>query len=300
MLAFRRLYTSLSFVIMTCSVSIYVAAAPQHGTSAPAFSQVVPLINQLENTLDGQISVAVLASNQEWSWQYQGQSSVAMMSTFKPFACGKLLSDLEQGKLTQSQRVQIKASQLQAYSPVSRDWLNQPVSYQQACEATLRTSDNTAANIVLEGIGGPVQLTQFFRQIGDNRSRLDDIEPTLNHVAPGELNNTSHALAMVHSLRQLTFGEALSQPSQQQLLAWMKANQVSDNLLRAVLPSGWQIADRSGAGNAGNRGIIAVIWPKAYEPVVMAIYIQHANAEMAQLDQAIADVGQVIFTAMTQ
>ncbi|WP_158587170.1 class A beta-lactamase [Motilimonas pumila] len=270
--------------------------------SPPSFTQVLPQVKTLQGQVQGQISLAVMASDGAWLWHYQGQTSVALMSTFKPFACAKLLNDFEQGRVSKEHKVMVEADTLQAYSPVAKDWLNQAVSYQQACEATLRTSDNTAANIVLEGIGGPQGLTGFFRDIGDNRSRLDDIEPKLNQVALGETNNTSHAIALVQSLQRLTFGRVLTTGSQEQLLTWMKANQVSDNLLRASLPEGWRIADRSGAGKQGDRGIIAVVWPDntgGYsQPVIMAIYIQHAKADMAQLDQAIAAIGASLFNVM--
>ncbi|MEX6508620.1 hypothetical protein [Jiella sp. M17.18] len=70
------------------------------------------------------------------------------------------------------------------------------------------------------------------------------------------------------------------------------ADQVAGPLLRSVLPEGWRIADRSGAGGHGTRGIIAVIWPPKAKPLVAAIYITGTNASMDERNHAIAEIGK--------
>jgi len=53
-------------------------------------------------------------------------------------------------------------------------------------------------------------------------------------------------------------------------------NKVSDSLLRSVQPKGWLIADRSGAGGFGSRGITAVSFIKrtnsAVSSIIAAVY----------------------------
>ena len=43
-------------------------------------------------------------------------------------------------------------------------------------------SDNTAGNLLLASLGGPAGLTTFARSLGDQRTRLDRIEPDLNQA----------------------------------------------------------------------------------------------------------------------
>lgn len=57
----------------------------------------------------------------------------------------------------------VKQSDLVTYSPVTEAWLDQKVSLNQLCEAAMRTSDNTAANKVLEALGGPGAVMAFLR-----------------------------------------------------------------------------------------------------------------------------------------
>lgn len=115
-------------------------------------------------------------------------------------------------------------------------------------------SDNTAANLLLNVLGGPQKLTEFLGNINDPVTRLDRLEPMLNESQPGDARDTTTPDAMAKTLRTLLTGDALTSGSQQQLMDWMEADQVGGPLLRAILPNGWFIADKTGAGQRGSRG----------------------------------------------
>ena len=56
------------------------------------------------------------------------------------------------------------------------------VTLREACAASVSWSDNTAANIVTDAIGGPQAFTVFMRDIGDPHTRLDRKEPEMNEA----------------------------------------------------------------------------------------------------------------------
>lgn len=76
----------------------------------------------------------------------------------------------------------------------------------------------------------------------------------------------------------------------------MKDDKVADALLRSVLPAGWIIGDKTGAGGYGSRSIVAVVWPPKRQPLVISIYITQTKASMARSNQAIARIGAAIFS----
>lgn len=257
------------------------------------------VIAHQEQLLDGIIGVALHDTATGKTWSYNGNSLFPIVSTFKTLACAKLLNDVEQKKLALTDSITITPSQLVTYSPVTEQHINRVFSFQQACDATMATSDNTAANIVLSAIGGPKSLTQFIAQLGDDTTRLDRIEPGLNEAKDGDLRDTTTPLAINATLDTLLLGSRLTEPSKQQLITWMKSNSVSGSLLRSVLPEQWQIADRSGAGGFGARAITAVVWPKQHQPLVMSIYIKQTAASFELRNQAIARIGEQIFSTFT-
>ena len=97
--------------------------------------------------------------------------------------------------------------------------------------------------------------------MGDHVTRLDRWEPELNEAIPNDERDTTMPAAMATTLRKLLTGELLTLASRQQLIDWMEADKVAGPLLRSALPAGWFIADKSGAGERGSRGIIAAPVP---------------------------------------
>jgi len=261
---------------------------------------IVSEIKKQEHQLGARIGVSVYDATNNKLWNYNGDSPFPLMSTFKTLACAKLLADVEKGLQTFEASVVITTNSLVDWSPITKKRIGENFTLKQACSAAMIMSDNTAANIVLTGIKGPKALTQFMRSIGDNITRLDRIEPDLNEALDGDKRDTTTPNAIAKSLHVLLFGEVLSQTSKVQLKQWMIDNQITGSLLRSVLPNGWSIADRSGAGGFGSRGITAVVWSDKRTPLIISIYLTQTDASFAQRNKAIADIGKEIFNVYSK
>jgi beta-lactamase class A/beta-lactamase class A CARB-5 len=90
----------------------------------------------------------------------------------------------------------------------------------------------------------------------------------MNEGKPGDLRDTTTPEAMTQTIRELVLGAALDDKSSRQLTDWLLSNEVGDPLLRAGVPGDWKVADRTGNGGFGTRGIMAVIWPPQRTPVI--------------------------------
>ncbi|MEC9462384.1 MAG: class A beta-lactamase [Pseudomonadota bacterium] len=199
------------------------------------------------------------------------------------------------GEAVLAKKITIREADLRPHSPVTEKRVGTSISTRALCEMTLRTSDNAAANAVLKALGGPAEVTGFLRQIGDETTRLDRYEPELNEAKPGDPSDTTTPQAMAGTLRRLLLQDALGPQSREQLEDWMAANAVAGGLLRSRLPAGWQIADRSGAGGHGTRGVIALVRPPQGAPLVIAIYMDGTKHPLKVRDAAIAEIGAAIF-----
>ena len=170
----------------------------------------------------------------------------------------------------------------------------------ELCDATMTTSDNTAANLVLQALGGPSAVTTFVRGMGDATTRLDRFETELNEASPGDARDTTTPNAMLGTLEKLVLGDVLSDDARQQLEAWMKGNTVADGLFRAAMPFDWVIADRTGAGGYGSRAITAIIWPPEQAPTVVVFYITDTEASFEARNAAIASLGEVVQEVLSE
>ncbi len=141
-------------------------------------------------------------------------------------------------------------------------------------------------------------LTDYFRSLGDQVSRLDRNETDLNENLPGDPRDTTTPAAAVADLDKLLLGDAMKPDAREQLKQWMLNDAVSGPLLRAAAPSNWRIADKTGAGERGSRGIVAVMWPPDRAPIVTAIYIRQTAASLDERNAAIARIGAALVRAL--
>jgi beta-lactamase class A len=166
------------------------------------------------------------------------------------------------------------------------------------CAAAIEQSDNTAGNLLLDAIGGPSGLTNFVRALGDSTTRLDRKEPELNSAMPGDERDTTTAAGMVASMRQLLVGTTLSPSSRQQLEAWLQANETGAAMIRAGVPKGWVVGDKTGRGANGATNDIAILYPPARGPILLAIYSAGSQATASDCVAAIAEVSKVVVESL--
>nr|AMP54136.1 CARB-PSE [uncultured bacterium] len=267
---------------------IYVQAA------VASEDPVLEAARQAEAQLDARVGLAVYDTGSGANWLFNADGSFPMGSTFKVLACGVLLARADAGDEDLDRFVEIVQTDLVTYSPVTETWVGRNVSLGEICAATMRTSDNTAANKVLEALGGPGSLTAFLRSLGDQTTRLDRWETDLNEGTPGDPRDTTSPAAMAASFQKFVLGDVLSTSSRETLTDWLLGNEVGGPLLRAGLPEDWRIGDRTGAGGHGSRGIVAVLWPPGRAPLIAAIYLTETQATLEGRDAAIAAIGRAI------
>ncbi|HTR08270.1 MAG TPA: class A beta-lactamase [Paraburkholderia sp.] len=266
-------------------------ASPQRD-AAPA-GALEKQLAAIEAQVGGRLGVAILdtAGGQARGWRMHER--FPMCSTFKFLLASAVLARKDRGDEDLARRIVYSPAQVVAWSPVSGPHAGRDgMTVAGLCEAALTHSDNTAANLLLESIGGPAAVTTFARSLGDTVTRLDRNEPTLNEAVEGDPRDTTTPAAMLADMRDLLLGKQLAAASREQLIAWLVANQTGDARLRAGLPKDWRVGDKTGTGDRGTANDIAIIWPTGRAPILVATYLTGAtHASPAQRDAAIAKVG---------
>ncbi|CEO39784.1 class A beta-lactamase [Photobacterium kishitanii] len=253
-------------------------------------------LRHTEQQIQGQIGVAIIDTQQHSQWNFNGSNHFPMMSAFKTLACANVLYDVQQHKLSLTNKIKVTKAGLINWNPITQNFVGGQMSLQSVCGAAMFMSDNYAANLVLEQIGGPQGLTEFLRTIGDKKTRLDHFEPKLNYVEKGALNDTTTPIAMMNTIKKLLTGNVLDSENKAQLQLWMTNNMVSDDLARAVLPRGWKIADRSGGGVNGSRTLTAMVWNEHQQPLFIGIFIANSKLKtLPELNRVVASISAKIF-----
>jgi beta-lactamase class A len=160
------------------------------------------------------------------------------------------------------------------------------------CAAAISQSDNTAANLLLEAIGGPIGLTDFARSLDDAFTRLDRMEPELNTAAPGDERDTTTPAAMAGDLQRLLTSDVLVAESRTHLEAWMVANETGAKMIRASVPPDWKVGDKTGRNGKGAVNDIAIIRPPKGGPFFLAIYVDAPSQSPDGRDALVAEVAK--------
>jgi beta-lactamase class A len=252
----------------------------------------------LESATGGRLGVAALNTGGGAQVNYRADERFAFCSTFKLLAASALLkrSETETGLL--EQRIVYTKSEVAPYSPITAKHAGEGMALSDICAAGLQYSDNTAANVMIRLLGGPPGVTAFARSIGDEEFRLDRWETSLNDAVPGDPRDTTTPAAMMQDLQRLALGDGFGVPERARLVGWMRGNTTGEKRIRAGVPAGWSVADKTGSGDYGTTNDIGVVWPPGRAPIVLAIYFtQHAKAAPFR-DDVVATAARIVVEAL--
>jgi beta-lactamase class A len=155
-------------------------------------------------------------------------------------------------------------------------------------------------NLLLKQLGGPGAVNIYARSIGDGTFRLDRYEPELNTAIPGDLRDTSTPMAMRKSLHNLVLGNTLGLMQRKQLNTWLKNNTTGNATIRAGVPKGWIVGDKTGSGDYGTRNDIGVIWVPTCSPIVLAIYTTQNKKDAQTRNDVIASATSLLINEFAQ
>ncbi|PEL97410.1 class A beta-lactamase [Bacillus cereus] len=251
---------------------------------------------KLEKEYDAKLGIYALDTGTNQTIAYHSDDRFAFASTSKSLAVGALLRKNSLEAL--DQRITYTHEDLSNYNPITEKHVDTGMTLKELADASVRYSDSTAHNLILKQLGGPSEFEKILREMGDTVTTSERFEPELNEVHPGETHDTSTPEAIAKTLQSFTLGTALPIEKRELLVDWMKRNTTGDKLIRAGVPKGWEVADKTGAGSYGTRNDIAIIWPPNKKPIVLAILSNHDKEDAKYDAKLIADATKVVLNTL--
>ncbi|WP_370515471.1 class A beta-lactamase [Cyanobium sp. Copco_Reservoir_LC18] len=267
-----------------------VAAAP---AGSPAAAEAA--LAALEARSGGRLGVFAIDTASGARIGHRAGERFPLCSTFKAILAGAVLHRSQRQPGFLEQRIRFGRQDLVSHSPVAEQHLEGGLTVAEMAAATVQTSDNTAANQLMARLGGPAGLTAFARSIGNRTFRLDRWETALNSAIPGDPRDTDTPAGMGTSLQALVLGTALGPPQRQRLQDWLIGTTTGDRRVRAGVPSGWRVGDKTGTcGAYGTANDVAVLWPPDRAPIVLAVFHTQADPAAAAQDGVIAEAAAIV------
>lgn len=227
---------------------------------------------------------------------YNADERFAFASTYKALAAGVLFERETDAQLAAT--VHYTSADLVDYSPITGQHVTTGMSLHDVIAAALQYSDNTAANLMLKQLGGPAGLQKALRKLGDTTTNTDRPEPDVNTAIPGDLRDTTTPAAIGADLRRFVLGDALTPARRSAMKQLMLGNTTGAPWIRAGVPTGWTVADKTGNGGYGTRNDIAVAYRPNGDPVVISILSDRNVANAASDDGLLADATREVVAAL--
>ncbi|KRD99314.1 class A beta-lactamase [Priestia megaterium] len=288
-----KLKKMMPVLALSCAAAVSFSSSEVHAETVKCHRQETKSDREfakLEEKYDANLGVFALDTGTNKTVTYHPDERFAYASTHKALAVGALLQQKSIEDL--NERIFYTRDDLVNYNPITEKHVDTGMTLRELADASLRYSDNTAGNLILQQLGGPDGFKEALENIGDDVTLPERFEPDLNEVNPGETHDTSTPRALATSLQKYVLGQSLPEDKRALLTDWMKRNTTGDALIRAGVPKSWEVADKTGAGSYATRNDIAILWPPKGDPIVLAILSNRTEKDAEYNDKLIAEAAK--------
>jgi beta-lactamase class A len=209
-----------------------------------------------------------------------------------------VLEDFEEKKLTLDKKMRITPTDVTPGAQFNTDLWRKPTekTVAELLELSIARSDNTSSDKLLQLAGGPASVTQRMRSLGFTNI---NIQYTVREsAARRDKPNTGSASDLAHLLAGLQSGKILQQPQLALLLGFMtRAMTGGERRLRAELPAGTPVADKTGTGEPGTStndvGLITL--PQGRGHLTIAVLLSGSRLSVEAQEKLIAQVARAAY-----
>lgn len=288
------LSATMSFnFIMTADAAIAKTKQDQDSGNTPSShdSTLQKKLAQLEASSGGHIGLAALDTSNNKLIQYHANEHFPAGCTAKVIGVATILKKSMTDSSLLEEKITYTKKDLANWNPITEKHLNDGMTVNQLCAAAIEYSDNTAMNLLVNKMGGLQAMNTFARSIGDHSFRQDHGWPDeALSGKPGDLNDSTTPAAMLKSLQTIALGDALAPYQRNLLVTWLQKNTTGNARIRAGVPKGWVVGDKTGTGfNYGITNDVAIIWPTKCAPIVLAIYYKNNIKDAPKREDILAE-----------
>jgi beta-lactamase class A len=283
------------------------AAAPVANPSPAASAAAASLVadaalagrfKEICGRAGGECAVAVTHVESGRSADVEGERRQPLYSVFKLPLAVAVLQDVEAGKLALDQKVRVEPEEAAPGVKANSDlWLKpSDRTIRELLEFSIVRSDNTSSDKMLELVGGPAALTERMRALGltniEVRSNVREFLKSKDaHPNTGSANDLTRLLA------RLQKGEVLRPAQLEVLLGLMGRAITGQQRLRAGVPAGTPVGDKSGTGPSTINDVGLITLPEGRGHLAMAVLLDGSKLSAAEQERLTAELARAAYDA---
>jgi beta-lactamase class A len=253
---------------------------------------------------EGKLGVSAMVVETRQSFSYRGERHFPMQSVYKLPIAIAVLHRIEDGKLELDRIVHVLPEDLippAGHSPL-RD--QHPKGGDFTVEDLLRQaiidSDGSASDVLLRVLGGTRAVRSFMKAAQIKHIHVKHTEAQIIDDTHAQYDDSARPDAMVDLLARLQEGKLLNAANTERLLRWMRESDTGRDRIRAKLPSGTVVADKTGSSGTFNgltpatNDVGLVTLPNGNQ-IAIAIFLSDAKANGPTRSAVIADAAREVW-----
>lgn len=258
-------------------------------------------LRALSQPAGGTVGIAAVHVESGRTVEVQGRKPLPLFSVFKLPLAVVVLKSVEEGRLRLDQKVRVtKAEVVTGSAENAALWAGAPLerTLRELLELSIARSDNTSSDKLLELAGGPGAATRRLAALGVTGITIR--QPVREFLAArGRPHpNVGSALDLARLLARLQKGELLRPDSRDALLGFMAAATTGLQRIRAGVPAGTPVGDKTGSGPAAvATNDVGIVTLPDGSHLALAVLVTGSKRPLADQEKLIADVARAVYEA---
>jgi beta-lactamase class A len=227
---------------------------------------------------------------------FEGAKKLPLYSVYKLPLAVTILQEVEKKNLSLDKKVQVTPDDVAPGSQANADLWRQPGerTTAQLLEFSIVRSDNTSTDKLLGLVNGPATVSERMHTLGF--SNIDIKYSSREFAAHRDKPNVGSAADLAQLLAKLQKGELLQQPQFSLLFGFMeRARTGGERRLRAKLPAGTQVGDKTGTGDSTTNDVGLITLPEGKGHLAIAVLITSSKPATEAQEKLIAELARAAY-----
>jgi beta-lactamase class A len=273
-------------------------------TTAPKLPPDVELEKQfaeIAKEAKGKVGVAAVVLESGENAALNGADKFPMQSVYKLPIAMTVLKQVDNGKLSMDQEVDITKEDFVRAGQRSLIRDNNPngtkMKLWEIVEAAVSESDGTASDVLLRIVGGPGEVQKYLGELKINDIAVKNTEKELGKDWKVQYENSATPQAAVLLLTELRESRSIPVEKLSLIRDFMNESPTGPNRLRGLLPENAYVAHKTGTsgtqnGITGATNDIGIINLPNGKYLVIAVFVSDSPADEKTRDAVIAKIAK--------
>lgn len=273
-----------------------------------------PLRTKMEQIVAGKnaiVGVSIIGNNGKDTISLNGDRRCPLQSVFKLHIALAVLSEIDKGKFSLNQKVDVTKEDLlpeDLWSPLRDENPNGgSFTIAKLIQYSVSQSDNVACDVLIQLIGTPKTIEEYFKKNGIDSIAIKFNEEDMQSKWENMFQNWTTPKTASHTLK--TFFEnkqhLLSKNTYDFIWKTLKETTTGESRLKGNLPSGTIVAHKTGSSGTNKDGLtaatndIGIVFLPNGQYFIISIFVTDSKEDSATNEKIIADIAKTTYDHYT-